>query len=145
MKNNVSADDLAGLLAVVREGGFRAAAQRLGIAASKVSTTVSQIETQLGTPVLRRTRRSQHLTGAGQRLVNRVGPLLSAMDAAMRGASRECGAKKRAYPQCRRSQHWPAELRVPNLLWAHRHEASSGKVKCSLSRKRVISDQKKSA
>lgn len=82
MKNNVSADDLAVLLAVVREDGFRAAAGRLGIAASKVSTTVSRIEAQLGTPVLRRTTRSQHLTEAGQLLVDRVGPLLSAVDAA---------------------------------------------------------------
>ena len=82
MKNNVSADDLAVLLAVVREGGFRAASQRLGIAASKVSTTVSRIESRLGTPVLRRTTRSQHLTEAGQLLVDRVGPLLSAVDAA---------------------------------------------------------------
>ncbi|SFK17553.1 LysR family transcriptional regulator [Celeribacter neptunius] len=82
MKNNVSADDLAVLLAVVREGGFRAASQRLGIAASKVSTTVSRIESQLGTPVLRRTTRSLHLTQAGQLLVDRVGPLLSAVNAA---------------------------------------------------------------
>ncbi|PZX10179.1 LysR family transcriptional regulator [Celeribacter halophilus] len=82
MKNNVSADDLAVLLAVIREGGFRAASKRLGVAASKVSTTVSRIETQLGTPVLRRTTRSQHLTEAGQLLVDRVGPLLSAVDAA---------------------------------------------------------------
>lgn len=82
MKNNVSADDLAVLLAVVREGGFRAAAKRLGTAPSKVSTTVSRIEGRLGVPVLRRTTRSLHLTEAGQTLVDRVGPLLSAVDAA---------------------------------------------------------------
>lgn len=82
MKNNVSADDLAVLLAVLREGGFRAAAQRLGTAPSKVSTTVSRIEERLGVPVLRRTTRSLHLTDAGQMLVDRVGPLLSALDAA---------------------------------------------------------------
>lgn len=82
MKNNVSADDLAVLLAVLREGGFRAAARRLGVAPSKVSTTVSRIEGQLGVPVLRRTTRSLHLTDAGQMLVDRVSPLLSALDAA---------------------------------------------------------------
>ena len=82
MKNNVSADDLAILLAVLREGGFRAAALRLGMAASKVSTTVSRIEQQLGTPVLRRTTRSLHLTDAGQLLVDRVAPLLSALESA---------------------------------------------------------------
>lgn len=82
MKNNVSADDLAVLLAVLREGGFRAAALRLGMAPSRVSTTVSRIEGQLGTPVLRRTTRSLHLTDAGQLLVDRVAPLLSALEAA---------------------------------------------------------------
>ncbi|KMK68208.1 LysR family transcriptional regulator [Puniceibacterium sp. IMCC21224] len=82
MKNNVSADDLTILLAVLREGGFRAAARRLGTAPSRVSTTVSRIEEQLGTPVLRRTTRSLHLTDAGQLLVDRVGPLLSALEAA---------------------------------------------------------------
>lgn len=65
MKNNVSADDLAMLLTVLREGGFRAAARRLGTAPSRVSTTVTRIEEQLGTPVLRRTTRSLHLTDQG--------------------------------------------------------------------------------
>lgn len=82
VKNSVSPDDLAILVAVVREGGFRAAARRLDIAPSKISTTISRIETQLGTPVVRRTTRSLHLTDAGQVLVDRVGPLLSALDAA---------------------------------------------------------------
>lgn len=82
MVSNVSADDLAILLAVLRDGGFRAAARRLGIAPSRVSTTVSRIEARLGTPVLRRTTRSLHLTDAGQVLVDRVGPLLSALEAA---------------------------------------------------------------
>lgn len=82
VKNSVAVDDLAILLAVVREGGFRAAARRLGTAPSKVSTTVSRIEAQLGVPVVRRTTRSLHLTDAGQLLVDRVGPLLTAIDAA---------------------------------------------------------------
>lgn len=82
MKNKVSFDDLTVLLAVLREGGFRAAARRLGVAPSKVSTTISRIEAQLGVPVLRRTTRSLHLTDAGKLLVDRVTPLLSAVDAA---------------------------------------------------------------
>jgi len=82
MKNNVSADDLIVLLAVVRAGGFRAAARLLGLAPSYVSTTISRIEARLGVPILRRTTRSVHLTDAGQMLVDRVGPLLSAVDAA---------------------------------------------------------------
>lgn len=82
VENKVSADDLSVLLAVLRDGGFRAAARRLGVAPSKVSTTVSRIEAQLGVPVLRRTTRSLHLTDAGRLLVDRVTPLLSALDAA---------------------------------------------------------------
>ncbi len=82
MKNSVSPDDLIILLTVLREGGFRAASRRLGIAPSNVSATVTRIEAQLGTPVLRRTTRSLHLTDAGQLLVDRVSPLLSALESA---------------------------------------------------------------
>jgi DNA-binding transcriptional LysR family regulator len=82
VRNSVSADDLAILVTVVREGGFRAAARRLNTAPSRVSTTVARIEAQLGVPVVRRTTRSLHLTDAGQLLVDRVGPLLSALDVA---------------------------------------------------------------
>lgn len=87
MKNSVSVDDLAILVAIVREGGFRAAARRLGTAPSRVSTIVSRIETQLGTPVVRRTTRSMHLTDAGQQLVDRVTPLLSELDAICEGVA----------------------------------------------------------
>ena len=82
MANKVSADDLTVLLAIVDAGGFRAAARRIGTAPSKVSTTISRIEAQLGVPVLRRTTRSIHLTEAGQLLVDRAGPLLSALETA---------------------------------------------------------------
>ncbi|MBW4960646.1 LysR family transcriptional regulator [Sulfitobacter sp. CW3] len=82
MKNSVSPDDLSVLLTVLREGGFRAASRRLGIAPSNVSATITRIEAQLGTPVLRRTTRSLHLTDAGQLLVDRVRPLLSALETA---------------------------------------------------------------
>lgn len=82
MKNSISPVDLSVLLTVLREGGFRAASRKLGMAPSNVSATVTRIEAQLGTPVLRRTTRSLHLTDAGQLLVDRVSPLLSALDAA---------------------------------------------------------------
>lgn len=80
MKNNVSADDLAIFLVVVREGGFRAAARRLSTAPSRVSAIISRIEGQLGTPILHRTTRSLFLTDAGRLLLDRVRPLLSALD-----------------------------------------------------------------
>ena len=82
MKNSVSPNDLMLFLAVLDEGGFRAAAHRLGIAPSKVSTTVSRIEKQLGVPLLLRTTRSIRATDEGRALADRIGPLLSDLRAA---------------------------------------------------------------
>ncbi|MBB3590748.1 DNA-binding transcriptional LysR family regulator [Rhizobium sp. BK529] len=82
MKNNVSPNDLQVFLTVLNEGGFRAAAKRLGIAPSKVSTTVSRIEKQLGVPLLLRTTRSLRATDQGHRLAERIRPLMTEMDAA---------------------------------------------------------------
>lgn len=82
MQNNVRADDLTVFLAVLREGGFRAAAQRLGMAASRVSTTVSRLERELGTPLLLRTTRSVRATEQGQALADRLAPLFADIDLA---------------------------------------------------------------
>lgn len=84
MKNNVSPDDLTVFLTVLNEGGFRAAAIRLGVAPSKVSTTVSRIEAQLGVPLLLRTTRSMRATEQGIELADRIQPLLAEIDAACR-------------------------------------------------------------
>jgi len=88
MKNNVSADDLQVFLAVLAEGGFRAAAKKLGVAPSKVSTTISRMEVQLGLPLLRRSTRSVHPTEQGETLAGRVGPLLSEIAFACADAAR---------------------------------------------------------
>ncbi|MGB3244261.1 MAG: LysR family transcriptional regulator [Sulfitobacter sp.] len=82
MKNNLSPDDLATFLAVLNEGGFRAAAKRLGVAPSKVSTTLARIEAQLGVPLILRTTRSIRATDQGRALADRIAPLLSEIDAA---------------------------------------------------------------
>ena len=82
MKNSDSLDDLAIFHTVVREGGFRAAARRLGLAPSKVSTTVARMEAALGVSLLRRTTRSMATTDAGRALADRIGPLLAGLDAA---------------------------------------------------------------
>ena len=81
VKNSPSHDDLAIFLTVVREGGFRAASRRLGLAPSKVSTTVSRIEADLGVPLLIRTTRSLRTTEAGQALAERIAPHLAGLDA----------------------------------------------------------------
>ncbi|MFZ3484230.1 LysR family transcriptional regulator [Sphingomonas sp. 3-13AW] len=82
MQNNIRADDLAVFLTVLREGGFRAAALRLGMAASRVSTTVSRLERELGTPLLLRTTRSLRATEQGGALAERISPLFAQIDLA---------------------------------------------------------------
>lgn len=82
MKNNQSPNDLVTFLTVLNEGGFRAAAKRLGVAPSKVSTTVARIEAHLGVPLILRTTRSIRATDQGQALADRIAPLLTELDAA---------------------------------------------------------------
>lgn len=82
VKNSASHDDLAIFLAVVREGGFRGASRRLGLAPSKISTTVSRIEAEIGAPLLIRTTRSVRTTEAGQALADRIAPHLAGLEAA---------------------------------------------------------------
>lgn len=84
MKNNMSPDDLSVFLTVLDEGGFRAAAKRLGVAPSKISTTISRIEAQLGVPLLLRTTRSIRPTDQGIALAGRVQPLLAEINMACR-------------------------------------------------------------
>ncbi|WP_417492179.1 LysR family transcriptional regulator [Maricaulis sp.] len=82
MKNNVSPNDLMVFLTVLNEGGFRAAAKRLGVAPSNISTTVSRVEAQLGLPLLLRTTRSVRATEQGRALADRIQPLLAEIDVA---------------------------------------------------------------
>lgn len=82
MKNNASLNDLAVFLSVVDEGGFRAAANRLGVAPSKVSTTISRIEAGLGVPLLLRSTRAVRTTDEGRALADRIRPLLTEVQAA---------------------------------------------------------------
>ncbi len=87
MQNNVRTDDLTVFLAVVREGGFRAAAQRLGIAVSRVSTTVARLERAIGMPLLLRTTRSVRATEQGRALADRISPLFAEIDLACADAT----------------------------------------------------------
>ncbi|SNB73194.1 transcriptional regulator, LysR family [Arboricoccus pini] len=67
---------LAIFATVVRAGGFRAAADQLGIAPSAVSHAVSALERSLGLRLLARTTRFTRPTEEGARLLARVvGPL----------------------------------------------------------------------
>ncbi|MGR4862458.1 LysR family transcriptional regulator [Caulobacter sp. LARHSG274] len=65
------------VLAVVRRGGFGAAAAELGMSPSAVSHAVKTVEDRLGLPLLVRTTRSVALTEAGAAFVGSVGPALT--------------------------------------------------------------------
>jgi len=66
------------IFATVAElASFSRAAEQLGLAKSRVSTSVQQLETQLGTRLLQRTTRSVRLTPDGERFLDRCKELLT--------------------------------------------------------------------
>lgn len=75
--------DLAAFVAVARAGGFRDAARATDGSASGLSDAVRRLETRLGVRLLNRTTRSVVPTEAGQSLLDRLGPVLSEVDAAL--------------------------------------------------------------
>ncbi|CAN5868184.1 LysR family transcriptional regulator [soil metagenome] len=75
--------DLTALLAVARAGGFREAARLSGSSASSLSEAVRRLETKFGVRLLNRTTRSVAPTEAGARLIDRLGPALVELEAAL--------------------------------------------------------------
>jgi DNA-binding transcriptional LysR family regulator len=75
--------DLDAFLAVARAKGFRDGARASGGSASGLSEAVRRLETQLGVRLLNRTTRSVVPTEAGQRLLERLGPALNEVHAAI--------------------------------------------------------------
>jgi DNA-binding transcriptional LysR family regulator len=67
-------------VAVARDGGFAAAAARLGMSPSAVSHAIRAIEDALGAPLFARTTRSVAVTDAGERFLAAITPALSAID-----------------------------------------------------------------
>ena len=76
-------NDLAAFAAVARAGGFRDAARLGGISASRLSEAVRRLEGHLGVRLLNRTTRSIAPTEAGARLLERLGPALGEVEAAI--------------------------------------------------------------
>ncbi|WP_407529359.1 LysR family transcriptional regulator [Methylobacterium oryzisoli] len=70
-------DSLDAFAAIVRCGGFRAAAAERGVSSSALSQTVSSLEHALGIRLLNRTTRSVAPTSAGERLLQRLAPALA--------------------------------------------------------------------
>ncbi|MEX3934043.1 LysR family transcriptional regulator [Paraburkholderia phymatum] len=76
-------NDLAAFFSVARAGGFRDAARISGVSASSLSIAVRRLETKLDLRLLNRTTRSVAPTEAGQRLIDKLTPLFSEMEAAL--------------------------------------------------------------
>ena len=68
---------------VVDKGSFRAAAKDLGVAPSRVSQTITDLENYLGTTLLYRTTRKLALTGEGRALYARVTEMLRSAEAGL--------------------------------------------------------------
>ncbi len=75
--------DLTAFVAVARAGGFREAARSGEGSASAFSEAVSRLEARLGVRLLNRTTRSVAPTEAGARLLDRLGPALGEVEAAL--------------------------------------------------------------
>jgi DNA-binding transcriptional LysR family regulator len=79
----VDLGDLTAFVAVARSGGFRDAARASGGSASSLSEAVRRLEARLGVRLLNRTTRSVAPTEAGARLLDRLGPALGEVEAAL--------------------------------------------------------------
>ncbi|TAN13248.1 MAG: LysR family transcriptional regulator [Rhizobiaceae bacterium] len=75
--------DLNAFVAVARAGGFRDGARGSGRSASGLSEAVRRLETDLGVRLLNRTTRSVAPTEAGRRLLERLAPALTEVEAAL--------------------------------------------------------------
>lgn len=73
-------DALLAFVAVVDNGSFSAAAERLGQTPSGVSRTMSRLETQLGMTLMHRTTRRQDLTEEGRWLLGRARKVLAELE-----------------------------------------------------------------
>jgi DNA-binding transcriptional LysR family regulator len=76
-------NDLAAFVSVARAGGFRDAGRISGVSASSLSVAVRRLEAKLGLRLLNRTTRSVAPTEAGLRLIEKLTPLFSEMEAAL--------------------------------------------------------------
>lgn len=79
----VDLGDLNAFVAVAGAKGFREGARLSGQSASGLSEAVRRLEERLGVRLLHRTTRSVRPTEAGQRLLDRLGPALTEVEAAL--------------------------------------------------------------
>jgi DNA-binding transcriptional LysR family regulator len=79
----IDLSDLNAFVAVARAKGFREGARAIGSSASGLSEAVRRLEARLGVRLLHRTTRSVVPTEAGERLLERLRPALSEVEAAL--------------------------------------------------------------
>lgn len=80
-----SLSELEAVLAISREGSFRAAALSLGMSATALSNAVAKLEANLGARLFNRTTRSVALSEAGRAFVEQVAPAVRDIQSAMEG------------------------------------------------------------
>jgi DNA-binding transcriptional LysR family regulator len=75
--------ELKAFVAIVERASFARAADHLGLSRSALSQVIRQLESRLGVRLLNRTTRSVSPTEPGQRLHERIAPMLREMDDAV--------------------------------------------------------------
>src|SRR5208283_1877739 len=75
--------EVSALLAVLEQKSFTKAAEKLGLSPARVSELVRNLEERLGVRLAERTTRSVAATPAGERLLERLRPLLDDYQAAL--------------------------------------------------------------
>jgi DNA-binding transcriptional LysR family regulator len=79
----INLDDVRVFAAVARAGGFRETSRASGKSASSASEAVRRLEAEVGVRLLNRTTRTVVPTEAGARLLERLGPALGEIEAAL--------------------------------------------------------------
>ena len=87
MRINVDLPDLQALCVLARCGSFTEAAQVLALTPSALSRRIAKVEDAVGGRLVERTTRSMGFTMLGQRLVERMAPLLEMLDGCLVDAS----------------------------------------------------------
>lgn len=78
--------ELEAVLAIVRQGSFRAAALELGMSTTALSNAIGKLERELGVRLFNRTTRSVSLTDTGRAFADQIGPALETIHEAMNAA-----------------------------------------------------------
>ena len=92
---NFTRRQLQALTAVARHGSFTRAAADLGMTQSAVSTSIRQLEAEVGLPLFDRDTRNVRPTEAGRELAARVDGLLGELDAVLEGARSAAERRRR--------------------------------------------------